>query len=215
MLTYPFANAFSLQLRLTYRTNFEDPRWRSYIVLPIFQYSLTQYVDLNAGITASAVAQNDTSNTFELRPMLGARFHLTPNRRALTRIYLRMEQRNFKDLETKNWTHSTRFRIRPELLFPLNRRSYFENNQLYLIADAEWFITVDKDVDERFANQFRARLGLGYRLDARWRFEGIYMQQQSKNKIGEEFYTSDNVVRLRVKFFFPRHKRESVPKTDR
>lgn len=211
MLTYPFANAFSLELRLTYRTNFEDPRWHSYIVLPIFQYSLTQNVDLNAGVTASAVAQNDTSNTFELRPMLGARFHLTPNRRALARIYLRMEQRNFKDLETKNWTHSMRFRIRPELLLPLNRRAYFENNQLYLIADAEWFITVDKDLDERFANRFRARLGLGYRLDATWRFEVIYMQQQAKNKIGEDFHTSDDVLRLRVKFYLRGHKPEAPP----
>lgn len=214
MLNYPFANVFNVKVDLTYRTNFENPKWRSYSLAPTLEYSLNQNVDIDAGFVTSTVAQNDTSNTFEFRPMLGARFHITPNRRALTRIYVRLEQRNFKDLETKHRTHSKRFRIRPELLLPLNRKSYFENNQLYLIADAEWFLTVDKDVDERFANRFRGRLGLGYRLDARWRFEGIYMQQQAKNKIGDDFYTSDDIVRLRVKFYFRGHKHESVTRTD-
>ena len=43
----------------------------------------------------------------------------------------------------------------------------YEDKAWYGILDAEWFFTSEEDdVQERFANRFRGRCGLGYRLNA-------------------------------------------------
>lgn len=208
-LNYSFANVYNLENRFRYRTNFESPKWRAFDFIPTLGRSFTQNIDGSFGITFSYVFQNDTANTFEVRPTLGTRIHFTPNRRILSRLLIRLEQRNFQHKETSDWEQSARLRIRPELLIPLNRKSYFEDKMVYAIIDAEWFIIMDKDVDERFANRFRLRTGLGYRLSRRWRFEAMFMLQESKNKIGEDFYSSDNIFRLRAKYYITHKLKQS------
>ena len=83
------------------------------------------------------------------------------------------------------------------MLIPINQKSFFNDELWYGVLDAEWFLTVDDDVDERFANRFRLRLGIGYRLSYTSRFEFIYMMQESKHAIGDSFYNSDNIFRFR------------------
>jgi len=206
-INYSFANVYNLENQVSYRTALDGSPYQSIIFRPTLVRSFTQNVDGQFALRVSYVLQNDTSSSLEIRPTLGSRIHITPNRRVLTRVLFRFEQRNFKDLETNEWTKTSRIRIRPEFIIPLNKKSYFENNQWYALFDVEWFVVIDKDVDERFANRFRLRVGGGYRLNANWRFEFIYMRQESKNKIGEEFYTSDNIWRARVKYYFTRGKK--------
>ncbi|MEJ1238407.1 DUF2490 domain-containing protein [Chryseolinea sp. T2] len=210
-VNHSFANVYELQNRVRYRTNFGSSKWRALDLMSILDRSLTQNIDVVAGLTFSYVFQNDTVNTLEIRPMLGARVHFTPNRRVQSRLYLRFEQRNMHDQGSSDWQHSTRLRLRPELLIPLNKKSYFDDKLLYAIVDAEWFIVFDKDVDERYANRFRFRGGVGYRMSRQWRFEVIYMQQLSKNKIGTDFDSNDDIVRLRVKWYPARKQRQAAP----
>lgn len=200
-INHSFLNVYELQNRIRYRTNFESSKWRALDLMSTLDRSFTQNLDVSGGLTFSYVFQNDTLNTLELRPMLGARIHFTPNRRVLSRLYLRFEQRNMHNQESTDWQHSMRLRLRPELVVPLNRKSYFEDKQVYAIVDAEWFLVIDKDVEEKYANRFRFRGGLGYRLSRQWRFELIYMQQLSKNKIGDDFDSNDNILRMRVKWY--------------
>lgn len=209
-VNYSFANAYKLENSVAYRTTLPSSGWHTFSFRPTLVRDFTQNIDGQAALTLSYVAQNDTSNTFEIRPMLGSRVHLTPNRRVLMRILFRFEQRNFLDTETKDWSQSARFRVRPEIIIPLNRKSYFENDQWYALVDAEWFFTAGEDVEERFANRFRLRMGGGYRLNATWRFELLYTKQEAKNKIEEDFYTSDNIWRIRLKYFVNRTKHTST-----
>lgn len=62
------------------------------------------------------------------------------------------------------------------------------------------------EVGERFANRFRARAGIGYRLAYTSRFEFIYMIQQSKGGLSEEFSSSDNIFRFRYKHYLRKDK---------
>ena len=126
--------------------------------------------------------------------------------RVLSRLQVRFEQRNFKNLETNTWETVYRPRARAELLIPINKKSYFEDKLWYGIADAEVLFAMDGDVQERFANRFRLRLGVGYRLNYTSRFEIVYMLQQSKNGIDESFESTDNVFRFRYKHFLRRSK---------
>ena len=206
MLNYPFANSFNLENTFVYSTLLNSPRWWSYEYTPTLEYSVDAHIDVLFGVTLSYTAQTDDYNTFEVRPYLGTRIHITPHKRVLTRIYLRLEDRNFKNLDTKDWETVWRPRVRLEALVPINKKSAFEDKLWYGIVDAEWLFSEDNDVDERFANRFRLRIGVGYRLSYSSRFEFIYMAQQSKNGIDDSFSTSDNIFRFRYKHYLRKKK---------
>lgn len=209
MLNYSFANSFNLENAFVYSTNFNAPRWRSLDYTPTLDYSLLNWLDLSTAVTIAYTAQTENYNTLEIRPVVGTRIHITPNSRVLTRIYIRMEQRNFKNLETKEWDLAYRPRIRFESIIPLNRKSYYEDKLWYGVADFELMYASD-DVKERFANRYRIRAGIGYRLNSSSRFEILYMNQRSRNGIDENFSTVDNIVRVRYRQYIRKHKKEQM-----
>lgn len=139
--------------------------------------------------------------------MVGTRIHITPFSRVLTRLLLRLEQRNMHYEETDTEEQSLRGRIRLETITPLNRKTMFDGDQLwYMIADVEAFIPIDQDVKERFANRLRVRIGPGFRLNYTWRFEFVYTLQESYNTISGDLTTIDNLFRFRVKHFLNKSK---------
>jgi len=205
MLNYPFANSWNLENAFSYSTLVGTPKWRAYDYSATLEYSLSNHIDLMAQGVISYTNQTDGYNTLELRPIVGTRLYFTPNKRIQTRLLLRLEQRNFKNLETKEWSQVFRPRARAEVIIPLNKKSYFEDKLWYAITDAELLFT-NQDVKERFANRFRWRIGAGYRLSYNLRFEFLYMLQESRNTLAADFETSDNIFRLRVKQYLRKHK---------
>ena len=206
MLNYSFANSYNLENAFKYSTAFNDPKWQAFEFTPTLDYSLTGHVDISFATAIEFTDQTESYSTFEVKPVLGTRIHITPNRRIMTRALIRLEQRNIQNLDTKDWDNVWRPRFRTEILIPINKKSYFEDKLWYGILDAEWFLSVDEDVDERFANRFRLRMGIGYRLSYSSRFEFIYMIQNSKNAIEDTFYTTDNIFRFRYKHYLRKHK---------
>jgi hypothetical protein len=205
MLNYPFANSFNIESALVYSTAFTSPKWRAFDYTPTLEYSILNWLDISAAVTLAYTAQTEDYNTFEFRPMIGTRIHFTPNQRILLRSYLRLEQRNFENLTTKEWDQTYRPRVRFESLIPINRKSYYVDKLWYGIVDVELLFTKD-DVEERFANRFRIRTGIGYRLTSASRFEVLYMLQRSRNGIDEGFSSIDNIVRVRYKQYLRKHK---------
>ncbi|HEX5172294.1 MAG TPA: DUF2490 domain-containing protein [Cyclobacteriaceae bacterium] len=211
MLNYPFANSYNIELAATYSTVLDQPKWRSFDVQLTPEYSLTQHIDLMAAFFMGSTFQSQSLSTLEVREMLGARFHFTPNRRILTRLLLRFEQRNLQDEETKEWDHSTRTRFRFETITPLNKPTMYAGDKLwYALLDGEYFYIMDQDVHERFANRFRLRAGIGYRTNYSVRLEFVYTLQESKNAIEGDFNTTDNIFRFRVKQYLRRGKPSGV-----
>lgn len=211
MLNYPFANSYNIEFAATYSSVLDQPKWRSFDVQLTPEYALSNHVDLMAALFAGSTFQNQSLSTFEIREMLGTRIHFTPNKRILTRLLVRFEQRNLQDEETKEWDHSTRTRLRLETITPLNKPTMYSGDKLwYAIVDGESFIVLDQDVKERFANRFRLRTGIGYRVNYSFRLEFVYTLQQSKNTIGDDFNTSDNIFRFRIKQYLNRSKPSDV-----
>jgi hypothetical protein len=205
MLNFPFANSFNLENAVVFSTAFTSPRWSSIDYTPTLTYSVLNWLDLVGALTLSYTNQTEDYNTFEVRPVLGTRVHFTPNRRFLLRTYLRLEQRNFKNLDTKEWDRNYRPRARVEAIIPINRKSYYEDKLWYAIVDGELLFAPEDDVEERFANRYRIRAGIGYRLSKASRFEALFMLQGSRNGIDEEFTSTDNVIRLRYKQYIGKH----------
>ncbi len=205
MLNIPFANSFNVENAFTYSTLLGQPKWRAYDYNVTLEYSISPHFDLVGAALISYTEQAESYNTLELRPTLGTRIYFTPHQRIQTRLLLRVEQRNFQNLDTKEWDNVLRPRVRAEVIFPINQDSYFKDNLWYTITDAEWLF-VKNDLEERFANRFRLRIGLGYRLNYSFRFEVLYMNQQSKNGIDDNFSSNDNIIRVRLKHYLRKSK---------
>lgn len=211
MLNYPFANLWNIELASTYSTVLEQPKWRSLDFQITPEYSITPHVDLMGAFYFGETFQNQSISTTEVREMLGTRIHFTPNKRILTRLLIRFEQRNQLNQETDVWSQSTRSRFRAESVIPLNKPTMYAGDKLwYAIADVEGFVVMDHDVDERFANRLRFRAGFGYRLNYSFRLEFLYTLQRSKNTLDGDFYTSDNIFRLRLKQYLRKSKPSPV-----
>jgi hypothetical protein len=201
-LDYPFANVFLFEFSATYSTVLtQEFKWRSLSVSPTFEYTLSRSIDLTAEVPIGYTLQEEGTNSFEISPILGARFHITQNRRINTRILLRYQQRYFREIEKKDWDISNRTRIKAEAYVCINQPNLFTDNLWYGIVDYEEFIVLDDQVAERYANRRRARIGLGYRMNYKHRFELIYTWQSSRNEIEGDFISDDKVIQLRYKMY--------------
>lgn len=207
MLNYPFANSWNVELAGTYSTILGDSRWRALDLQLTPEYSITQHVDVMGALLVSRTFQQEALTTFEVREMLGARFHFTPNRRILTRLLVRFENRNIQNRETDDWGASNRLRFRAESVIPLNKPTMYSGDKLwYSILDAEAFVVMDQDAEERFANRLRIRTGIGYRIHYGLRLEFVYTLQRSRNALEEDFQTTDNIFRFRIKQYLNKAK---------
>jgi hypothetical protein len=126
-------------------------------------------------------------------------------------VLVRFEQRNIKSKETDEWTSAYRSRFRFESQIPFNNPTMFNKDKLwYGIVDAEWFIVIDEDVKERFANRFRFRSGIGYRINYNFRLEFVYTYQESRNQYDDNTYSRDNLYRVRFRHFINKSKPSKV-----
>ena len=204
---YMAETEFSYQLLL--RGN--NP-WVSYNASPSLERSMGPHWDLMVGVPLSYTAQDSATNTFETRLQFGARVHFTPFKRVQTRLLARYEQRYLTELEPVHETEqSARARIRAEVIVPLDVSSYASDSMWYALADFETFITLDRDLHERFANRTRARFGIGRKFSYNVRAEFIYCYQRSRTAIDDTGFTDDSIFRLRFKYYFtPRNRRPST-----
>jgi hypothetical protein len=199
---YPFSNQYLLEVEASYqRLLTHDSTWRSINLTPTFEYQFFPNLDLVGSAPLSYTAQTKDYDSFESRITLEARWHVTQNKRVNTRLVFKAEKRFFQNLEDNSWDNSTRMRIKAEATISINGPNLYQDKLFYAIVDYEEFIVMDQQLNERYANKRRARLGTGYRLDYKNRFEIIYTLQTSRNELEEEFTSIDNVVQFRYKMF--------------
>ena len=92
-------------------------------------------------------------------------------------------------------------RLKGEATISINGPNLFRDKLWYAIIDYEQYFVSDQQLEERYANRRRARIGLGYRLNYMHRFEMIYTLQSARDEISESFISTDNVIQLRYKMF--------------
>lgn len=201
-VSYPFGNRYLLENTTTYQTLLKkEGKWRSLSISPTFEYTMLRWIDFVSEIGIGYTQQNEGSNSYEISPIVGARFHLTQNKRVNTRILWRYQVRSFRQVEDEDWDVSNRTRFKAEAWITLNGPNLFTDNLWYTFLDYEEFIVLDQQLDERYANRRRARIGIGYRLNYKHRFDLGYTMQSSRNEIEGDFISSDNVIQLKYKMF--------------
>lgn len=201
-LSYPFANRYLLENTTTYQTLLnKDGKWRSISISPTFEYNLFRKLDLLSEIPIGYTKQYEGISTFEITPMVGARYFFTPGKRIDTRFVWRYQVRAFREIEEKDWDVSNRTRLRGEIFISINGPNLFSDKLWYAFLDYEEFIVIDQQLDERYANRRRGRIGVGYRLDYKNRFELGITLQSTRDEIYGEYYGIDNVIQLKYKMY--------------
>ena len=199
---YPFANVYLFEITGSYQSSVSaNSPWRSISVTPNFEWQWFQFLDVLVTAPIAFTNQTEDYASFEVNPSLGVRYHITQNKRITSRLVYKLEERMFYNYEENLWEFSNRMRLKGEILTSINGPNLFQDNLWWAILDYEEFFVTDKQVEERFANRRRARIGVGYRLNYRNRFEFIYTLQSSRDEIDGDFSRLDNVLQLRYKMF--------------
>ncbi len=218
-----FTYGWSGRDRVAYGVDFEpkvlvvvpegEPDWATLDITPSADLAVKPWMDLVGEIATGYTSQTDDLTSYEMSPRMGARFHVfsrdlaapvrLPDRPATRRIVVRnlarVESRNLFYNGDKDSSFTWRFRNRIEVLAPLTKAKVSDDGARYATADWEWFIPLGEP-DERFANRQRIRAGFGYRRNAQWKLEALYIWGKSRNTAETGFTTSDNIVSFGVKY---------------
>ncbi len=184
--------------------------WRGIDVTPAVEYYPNHWMDLVGETVFARTKQSNDVSSVEVTPRLGVRLHLLsrlrtmrPGPRPLGRVsfanFSRVEWRNLWYSDDTPSSHETRFRNRIELKVGLNHEELSLDKTLFFIADFEFFVPLSDDVPEHFATKRRARVGLGYRRDSKWRFELLFLRDGTRTTDDSSFATAANIVDFRVK----------------
>lgn len=187
--------------------------WWSLRATPALEYFATKWLDLVGEVLVAYTLQPPDQRSLELAPRIGFRLHLfnevlhdlAPERVPLTRIDLynltRLEYRAFwysDDTSSQSW----RLRNRIGGTIAINHKRLSDARTLYGALDVEVFVPLGDDIPETFASKYRVRIGFGYRFDYKWRFEALYIFDESRNTLQDDFSQTSNVLNFRLKRFF-------------
>jgi hypothetical protein len=198
---YPFQNQYLFEVTTSYQRILAKDSWRSLNVTPTFEIQYLKNLDLIGTMPIYYTVQKEDFNTYGIDPAIGVRYHITQNQRFNTRLIFKVEERFFHQIEEDSWQNSNRLRLKAEAWITLNGPNLFADNLWYVILDYEEYFVMDHQLDERYANRRRARLGLGYRLNYKHRFEFIYTLQSARDEVDGDFIRQDNVFQFRYKMF--------------
>ena len=201
-IDYPFANRFLFEAAANYQTVLSnEDKWRSIGLTTTFESLIFTFLDVTLDVPLAYTLQKEGSHSFEIGPLLGLRFYITQNNRIDTRVLVRYQQRYFRQVEENDWDVSNRTRLKAEAYICLNGPNLFTDNLWYVALDYEEFIVLDEQLQERYANRRRAKVGLNYRLNYKHRFDISYTLQSSRNEIDGDFIRNDNVIQFRYRLF--------------
>ena len=201
-IDYPFANRFLFEAAASYQTLLsKEDKWRSISLTTTFESVVFNFLDVTADLPLAYTLQKEASHSFDIAPMVGVRFYITQSKRIDTRILVRYQQRYFRQVEEDDWDISNRTRLKAEAYICLNGPNLFTNNLWYLALDYEEFIVLDQQLQERYANRRRAKIGLNYRWNYKHRFDISYTLQSSRDEIEGDFISNDSIIQFRYRLF--------------
>lgn len=205
MTLYPFNNGiiYSANLGPRFLLNQENG-WKSFEWNNSFFYNIVgPWLDVGAGLYIDYTIESNAYGveSFELRPWAAFRLDFFRNTKFWLLINNRIEQRNmFYSGDNPNST-SYRYRIRPELTYSINKPNFWNDRLFYFTLNTELYYPTRTSPEERFANLFVIRAGIGYRHTYSWRYHFVFQEQFAKNTINDEFQSSSVILNFRLLYF--------------
>lgn len=161
-----------------------DFSWFEFTLTSTGVFKFQKFFQATFGVYMARTKQSLTLNSYEVRPFAG--FNATTNRRKRwvisNRSRFEMRQLIYSDI---SHSLSFRFRNRTYVAVALNKPAMNINrNRIFAFGYFEAFFNFGQEVRERFFNQFKYKLGLGYRLNESWAFDVGFIYQDAKNNVG-------------------------------
>ena len=152
-----------------------------------------KFMEVSAGFYMARVLQTKSLRSFEYRPSIGFRIFSNNKKRWAISNLTRVELRKFV---YSNQSTDLAWRIRnlTHFALSLNKKSLQYDNNLYAFGLLEFFHNFNQEVEERFFDIFKWKLGLGYRLNYNWRFDIGVIDQDSRNTISEPTNLPGNII---------------------
>ena len=181
---------------------------------PLVEYYPNSWIDLTAEAVMGTTKESCSSNTYEVSPRLGIRFHLFGNLRQYVQdgIPFRLERFSLATLlryeyrslfyDDGSSEHQSRFRVRFETKMALNHTDHAADDTYYIFTDAEQYFNIGKNLKEAFLNKSRLRLGPGYTYTRNNRFELLVIYDYAYNTFSSEARHDAAAINLRYKHFF-------------
>ena len=202
---YTFKNKVNYSGQFDYRRVLnQNDNWQRFFNLNDFRVFSINWLDVQTGSFFLYTYHGEAYHlldAWEIRPFVGARFHITKDRRINLRNYLRLEERLFFFTNINKFETTTRIRDRIEVIAALNKSNLNLGKVIYLNLDAEFYLNTIGKPEEKFINYFQARMGPGYRFNYQWRLEIYYVIQLIKISVLDHFETQSNVLNIRLKYF--------------
>ena len=196
-----FTPRFNYLGDIGYRQEYPYDKWRRINFRPGVQWSAGSLVDIAGGIGIWYTVQKIIPNSFELRPWQGVKIHWPTLGRFNFDHYARLEQRfNYSMGVDEIWNFALRSRYRLNVTFPLNHPGIIDNT-LFVRINAEFFLNLGKSLEERFVDDRRYTVGLGYRFNPIWRLELLYVIEQSRAFSEEGFKVNSHIIQVRLRTF--------------
>lgn len=175
--------------------------WQKYLVRPSLQKGIKDWLNLFGGVGLFYTVQEGLSNTFEIRPWIGARVYLYWDtfRKIRFSDYFRIEDRFVINTQSSGTSNSIRLRNKTDVKFPITAH-YLDDGVLYAMLSFEFFIE-GGDLQELFADKIRLGGGLGYKFNYNWRVEFYFYGFKSQDTATSGFTTTDNVWQLTLKHY--------------
>ncbi len=147
-------------------------------------YKFHRFMEASAGLYGAAAQQSEKLRSYEYRPYAGFRIFTNDTKRWNVTNLSRFEIRKLR-YSDRTSDLAYRFRNRTYGVVSLLRSTMVEDKNLYLFGYFEAFYNFGQEVRERFFNQFKYKIGFGYRLSYSWRFDiGVIYQDATNNIVG-------------------------------
>lgn len=162
----------------------EEFPWHEFTLTSTGVYKFEKHFEVTLGVYTSRTKQSLSLNSYEVRPFVGFRASTNSEKRWFVSNLSRFETRQiiYSDVDH---SLSFRFRNRTSATVSLNKPSMTTaENNLFIFGYFEAFFNIGQEVRERFFNQFKYKLGLGYRLNTSWGFNmGVIYQNATNNVV--------------------------------
>jgi hypothetical protein len=161
-----------------------------------------------------ATQQDDETRTREFRTQLGARYHVLPFKKVQPRLTFRWEERFFNTLEPEPATsQSSRLRLNLAFWVALDKPLMSYDTLWYAFTDYEAFTVLDEQLQERYANLFIGRVGVGRKFNYNWRMELVYSLMRFKDEIDDlrSDQDLDHIFRVTFKYYITPPNRRTRP----
>ena len=181
------------------RYQWQHPKWVAGYIRPAIRLHspLGRPVEARGGLGVFYNANEDASNTLEIRPWLGALLKWPRIGFITLSSYVRLEERIVDTIDEESWNAATRFRYRIATKFPLSREA--RKQYFFIPCSFEWFFNVGQQVENVYPDRMRIDAGLGYIFSYVYTAEFHVMLQTGRYDDTATFAPENLIFRFQIK----------------